>query len=66
MSLNIIDAKVRGGLYPSAEACDRDLFRLFEVAKLFIQPETPGSAYSDLMVLQVRVRIFHARMTGLC
>ncbi|BGP53612.1 hypothetical protein JCM8202v2_001179 [Rhodotorula sphaerocarpa] len=59
MSLNIIDrrggtlqAKVRGGLYPSAEACDRDLFRLFEVAKLFIQPETPGSAYSDLMVLQ--------------
>lgn len=39
--------------YPTPEAFDRDLHHLFTVAKLFIKPETPGTLYSDLVVLQV-------------
>ncbi|KAG0655235.1 hypothetical protein C6P46_001101 [Rhodotorula mucilaginosa] len=52
ISLNTIDANIRAHAYASAEACDRDLHRLFEVARLFIRPESPGNVYSDLMVLQ--------------
>ncbi|GAA5993188.1 hypothetical protein JCM10908_001332 [Rhodotorula pacifica] len=52
ISLNMIDANIRAGAYASAEQCDRDLYRLFEVARLFIRPESPGSVYSDLTVLQ--------------
>ena len=46
-------ANIRAHAYASAEACDRDLHRLFEVARLFIRPDSPGNVYSDLMVLQV-------------
>ncbi|GAA5875443.1 hypothetical protein JCM3774_002985 [Rhodotorula dairenensis] len=52
ISLNTIDANIRSHVYASAEACDRDLHRLFEAARLFIKPDTPGNGYSDLMVLQ--------------
>ncbi|POY72927.1 hypothetical protein BMF94_4003 [Rhodotorula taiwanensis] len=52
ISLNVIEERIRAGFYTSAEAFDRDLHRLFEVAKLFIRPDATGTAYSDLMVLQ--------------
>jgi chromatin structure-remodeling complex subunit RSC1/2 len=48
-------AKVNSGSYPSPEAFDRDLHSLFEAAKLVIKPDNPGTAYSDLVVLQVRL-----------
>lgn len=47
-------AKVNAGAYATPEAFDRDLHHLFAVAKLFIRPESPGTIYTDLMVLQVR------------
>jgi chromatin structure-remodeling complex subunit RSC1/2 len=49
-----VQDKVNAGAYATPEAFDRDLHHLFTVAKLFIRPETPGTIYSDLMVLQVR------------
>ncbi|GAA5913718.1 hypothetical protein JCM6882_002325 [Rhodosporidiobolus microsporus] len=52
VSLDSIEAKVNAGAYPSPDAFDRDLFRLFAAAKLFVRPETPGTLFSDLMMLQ--------------
>ena len=40
------------GLYPTPEAFDRDLHRLFTVAKVFVRPDSPGTVYGDLIVLQ--------------
>ncbi|ORY80739.1 hypothetical protein BCR35DRAFT_325164 [Leucosporidium creatinivorum] len=56
IALDIIENKARNGLYPSPEAFDRDLYHLFTVAKLFIRRDSPGSIYSDLIVLQ---RLYH-------
>ena len=42
------------GFYATSEAFDRDLHHLFEIAKKFIKPDTPGKVYTDLLVLQVR------------
>ncbi|GAA5841640.1 hypothetical protein JCM11251_004238 [Rhodosporidiobolus azoricus] len=54
VSLNTIElqGKVNAGLYPSPEAFDRDLHHLFTSAKSLARPESPGTLYSDLMVLQ--------------
>ncbi|BGP29735.1 hypothetical protein JCM10296v2_001480 [Rhodotorula toruloides] len=52
VSLNTIEAKVNAGAYSTPEAFDRALHHLFAVAKLFIRPESPGTIYTDLMVLQ--------------
>lgn len=45
--------KIKAGAYPTPEAYDRDLFHLFETAKVFIRPDSPGTIYGDLVVLQV-------------
>lgn len=52
VSLELIQSRVMANLYPSAEAFDRDLYSLFEIAKLFIKPDAPGHLYTDLVVLQ--------------
>ncbi|GAA5908307.1 hypothetical protein JCM8208_000372 [Rhodotorula glutinis] len=52
LSLNSIEANVHAGVYGSPEAFDQDLHHLFSIAKLFIRPDSPGTVYSDLMVLQ--------------
>ncbi|GAA6041769.1 hypothetical protein JCM8097_008324 [Rhodosporidiobolus ruineniae] len=52
VSLNSIEGKVKDGSYASTEEFDRELHHLFESNKLVTRPETPGPAYSDLLVLQ--------------
>ncbi|GAA5821514.1 hypothetical protein JCM10212_000922 [Sporobolomyces blumeae] len=52
VALSTIDAKIRARQYPTPEAFDRDLMHLFDTAKVFIRPDTPGTLYSDLIVLQ--------------
>ncbi|BGP37534.1 hypothetical protein JCM10450v2_001438 [Rhodotorula kratochvilovae] len=52
LSLNGIEANVNAGMYASPEAFDHDLHHLFSIAKLFIRPDSPGTVYSDLLVLQ--------------
>ena len=52
--LTLRQANVNAGMYASPEAFDHDLHHLFSIAKLFIRPDSPGTVYSDLLVLQVR------------
>ncbi|GAA5823811.1 hypothetical protein JCM3770_003011 [Rhodotorula araucariae] len=52
LSLNGIEANINAGVYASPDAFDRDLHHLFYIAKLFIRPDSPGTVYSDLLVLQ--------------
>ncbi|GAA5953767.1 hypothetical protein JCM21900_006450 [Sporobolomyces salmonicolor] len=52
VALSTIESKVNAGAYPSAEAFDRDLHHLFDIAKVLNRPETSGTVYSDLIVLQ--------------
>ncbi|GAA5949966.1 hypothetical protein JCM10213_004270 [Rhodosporidiobolus nylandii] len=52
VSLDSIEEKIKSGAYPTPEAFDRDLHHLFEIMKIFIRPESGGTLYSDLMVLQ--------------
>lgn len=49
----LLQGRARAGQYATPEAFDRDLHHLFQVARLFIRPETPGNVYADLLVLQV-------------
>ncbi|KAK4703189.1 chromatin structure-remodeling complex subunit RSC1/2, partial [Phenoliferia sp. Uapishka_3] len=52
IALDVIESRARAGEYTTPEAFDRDLHHLFQVARIFIRPETPGNVYSDLIVLQ--------------
>lgn len=45
-------ARIHEGFYMSPEAFDRDLHRLFTVAKVFVRPDSPGTVYADIIVLQ--------------
>ncbi|GAA5951380.1 hypothetical protein JCM3765_002464 [Sporobolomyces pararoseus] len=65
VALSTIEAKIRMGAYPNPEAFDRDLFHLFETAKVFIRPETPGTVYGDLVVLQRLYQELTKRGTGI-
>ncbi|SCZ92634.1 BZ3500_MvSof-1268-A1-R1_Chr5-2g08052 [Microbotryum saponariae] len=52
VALDTIEARVHARAYESPEMFDRDLFRLFENAKLFTHPGESNSEYADLVVLQ--------------
>ncbi|KAL8276216.1 hypothetical protein RQP46_011377 [Phenoliferia psychrophenolica] len=52
IALDVIETRAKAGGYATPEAFDRDLHHLFQVARLFIRPETPGKVFTDLIVLQ--------------
>ena len=61
IAFDTIENKARNGLYSSPEAFDRDLHTVFEIGKLFVQPDSPGNGYTDLIVLQVCSTTFVVR-----